>query len=431
MAIMISNPFGLFADPIGYLRRMAERNGPVVRMEFGPRQFILLNEPELIEEVLVRQAVAFEKFPRIERTKGLFGEGLLTSEEPLHLKQRRLAQPAFHRERLAGYAAEMVGATRRMTMRWKDGEERNAAQEMGNLALDIVSRTLFSTQTDEQAGRIGDSLDEVVKTLNHLVTPWGNVLLGLPTQVRKRYRAALGELDEIIHGFIAHRRQMTVKPNDLLTMLMEARDAESGLGMPDVQLRDELMTMFVAGHDTTANALAWTLYLLAAHPEWRERLEKEVDEVLGGREARMEDAAKLEMTSVVFRESLRLFPPVWILGRRALRGVEMKGMKIQRGAVVLVCMAVLHRQGSLFERPDVFDPMRGEPAHRYGYLPFGAGSRLCIGERFAWLEGVLCLATMAQRWRLDLAEGARVEMQPLLTLRPKHGLPMVLRERNT
>jgi cytochrome P450 len=212
--------------------------------------------------------------------------------------------------------------------------------------------------------------------------------------------------------------------------LMEARDAETGAGMPDLQLRDELMTMFVAGHDTTANALAWTLYLLAVNPEWRERMEKEVDEVLGEREAGMEDAGLLEVTGAVFRESMRLFPPVWILGRRALRGVEMEGLKLRKGAVVLVCMAVLHRLRRFYERPDVFDPLRREAGHRYAYLPFGAGSRLCIGERFAWLEGVLCLATLAQRWRLDLAVGAKVEMQPLLTLRPKHGLPMVLRRRS-
>jgi cytochrome P450 len=425
----VENPFRLFQDPLGYLSQIAVEKGDVARMGFGGREFVLLNDPERIEELLLWNAAGLEKFPRIERTKGLFGEGLLTSEEPLHLRQRRLAQPAFHRERLAGYATEMVAATKRMTAGWRDGEQRNAAFDMGQLALDIVSRTLFTTQTSSQALTIARALDCVVETLNHLVTPWGSLLLGLPTQTRRRYREALGELDRVIYGLIAERRAQAEPGDDLMGMLMRALDEETGKGMDDLQLRDELMTIFVAGHDTTANALAWTLYLLSQHPEHRARVEEEVDRVLGGREAGMGDVGQLVVTTKVFREALRMYPPVWILGRRLLRDVELSGVKLKRGTVVLVSMAVLHRRPKLYPEPDRFDPDRGEPEHRFAYLPFGAGTRLCIGERFAWMEGVLCLATMAQRWRLDVVEGAVVEPHPLLTLRPRNGLPVVVRER--
>lgn len=421
----IPNPFQLLSDPIAFFRAAAEAQGPVARIQFGSREFVLLNDPEIIEDLLIRHASSFEKFPRISRTRGLFGEGLLTSEEPLHLKQRRLAQPAFHRDRLSAYADEMVAATTRLTSRWTNGAAINAAHDMGNLALDIVSRTLFSTQTDSQAEQIGVALDQVVSTLNHLVTPWGNLLLSIPSPLRRRYRSALEELDQIIYGFIADRRKSRIEHTDLLSMLMNARDPDSGMGMPDLQLRDELMTIFVAGHDTTANALAWTLYLLSQHPQERARLEEEIDTVLQGRPANMNDAAMLPQTAAVFRESLRLYPPVWILGRRALKPIETPLIQLRRGAIVLVSMAVLHRRLELYEEPELFDPARRETKHRYAFLPFGAGSRLCIGERFAWLEGVLCLATIMQKWRLDLVPGTNVEAQPLLTLRPRSGLPMI------
>jgi cytochrome P450 len=427
--VALVNPFRLLTDPIGFFTQVAAEQGPVARFQFGSQEFVLLNEPAMIEELLLRQAGKLEKFPRIDRTRGLFGEGLLTSEEPLHMRQRRLAQPAFQRERLGAYADEMVAATGRLSASWREGEEFDAAHAMGKLALDIVSRTLFSTRTDAEAEKISESLDTVIRTLNHLVMPWGNLLIGLPTPVRQRYRAALKQLDQIVYGLIQSRRQASDPGTDLLGLLMAAKDQETGEGMPDLQLRDEVMTLFVAGHDTTANGLAWTLYLLAKNPEQRARLEAEVDEVLGGKPASMEDAARLKFTAAVFRESLRLYPPVWILGRRALENLPPSALALKKGTIILVCMAVLHRQARWFPAPEMFDPGRAEPAHRYAYLPFGAGGRLCIGERFAWLEGILCLATLAQQWRLDLAMDRAVKPEALLTLRPRGGLPMVARRR--
>ncbi|MFN9431229.1 MAG: cytochrome P450, partial [Acidobacteriota bacterium] len=317
----------------------------------------------------------------------------------------------------------------RLTRGRHEGKTVEAAHEMWVEALDIVSRTLISTQTNEQTEQISASLNTVIETLNHLVMPWGNLLVGMPTPVRRRYRRALDTLDAIIYGLIEERRRAPGVADDLLGMLMNARDSETGEGMPNLQLRDELMTMFVAGHDTTANALAWTLHLLSLHPEQRELLEREVDWVLGKRPATAEDVGRLPFTSAVFRESLRMYPPVWILGRRALAPVELSGLRLERGAVLLVSMAVLHRRPELFADPERFDPLRPPPEHRFAYLPFGAGARLCIGERFAWLEGVLCLATMAQRWRLEREEGGAVEAQALLTLRPRNGLALTPRRR--
>lgn len=424
------NPFQLLSNPIAFFRAAADAQGPVARIQFGSQEFVLLNDPVIIEDLLIRQSANFEKFPKISRTRGLFGEGLLTSEEPLHLKQRRLAQPAFHRDRLSSYADEMVASTQRLVAGWKHNQQINAAHEMGNLALDIVSRTLFSTQTDSQAEQIGAALDQVVRTLNHLVTPWGNLLLSFPTPVRRRYRSALEELDGIIYGFIEARRNGRQVHADLLSMLMEAKDPDTGEGMPDLQLRDELMTMFVAGHDTTANALTWTLYLLSQHPEEQALVEAEVDGVLQGKPASIQDASRLARTVAVFRESLRLYPPVWILGRRALRSIDTPLIQLRKGAIVLVSMAILHRRPGLFEEPERFLPGRKQPEAKFAFLPFGAGSRLCIGERFAWLEGVLCLATIVQNWRLSLVPGSIVEPQPLLTLRPRFGLPMISLNRN-
>jgi cytochrome P450 len=427
--LKLTDPVRLFRDPIGFFRTTADELGPRASFQFGPQRFFLLNDPPLIKELLVTQGHHFEKFPRIDKTKGLFGDGLLTSEEPLHMRQRRLAQPAFHRDRLAAYASEFTAATQRRTSTWQDNLTLDLAHEMNHLALDIVSRTLFSSQTEAQAAMISQSLDTILKTLNHLVMPWGNLLLTLPTPIKQRYRRALAAVDEVVYNLIDART--APNPNgDLLDMLLTARDADTNLPMPREQLRDEIMTIFVAGHDTTANALTWTLYLLSQHPDIQTQWHEEVDRVLQGRPACLEDAAHLALTTKIFEEALRLFPPVWILGRRALEETLLQDLVIPKNAIVLVSMAVLHRRPHLYEQPDAFLPHRAKPQDRYAYLPFGAGSRLCIGERFAWLEGILCLATIAQNWRIHIPKSQPVTPQPLLTLRPKEGLNATLEKRS-
>jgi cytochrome P450 len=289
---------------------------------------------------------------------------------------------------------------------------------MNHLALAIVSRTLFNTETNDDAMRISEALDVVLHTLNRLMLPPGPLLLSLPLPSTLRYRRALQTLDEIVYRIIHERRVSGKEEDDLLGLLMQAEDPETGQRMTDLELRDEVMTLFVAGHDTTANALTWTWHLLAQHPEAMAGVAEESRAVLGERSATAEDYPKLTFTERVLAEAMRLYPPVWILGRRSLS---------EPNSVYLVCMYVLHRRPELYADPNRFDPERFLPEnrdgrHKYAYMPFGAGSRLCIGERFAWMEIVLTVATIARRWKLLPTSDKPVEPLALLTLRPKLGL---------
>jgi cytochrome P450 len=416
---MIQNPLRFFAH-------LADSQGPRAHLKLGNRHFYLLNDPDLIRDLLITQGALFEKFPRIERTKGLFGEGLLTSEDPFHLRQRRLMQPAFQRERIAGYGRMMTSCTQALMAPWRDGQEIEATEAMSQLTLEIVARSLFTTEAGDKAATIAHELEVVLKMLNQLVMPWGPLLLDLPLPASRRYRAALRKLDEIVYKVIDDRIASGAEHDDLLGMLLSVRDADTGERMDRLQIRDEVMTIFVAGHETAANALAWTLYLLAENPGVREQMEAELDQALGGRPPGPEDYPQLPFCQRVFQESMRLYPPVWILGRRALEPYSCKDFSAPKGSILLVCMAVLHRREEFFPEPDRFLPDRWleAAAPKFAYLPFGGGGRLCIGERYAWMEGVLCLANLAQRYRLDLLPGNQVEPLGLLTLRPKHGLRM-------
>ncbi len=421
---MIQNPLRFFAH-------LADSQGLRAHLKLGNRNFYLINEPELIRDLLITQGSAFEKFPRIERTKGLFGEGLLTSEDPTHLRQRRLMQPAFQRERIAGYGKVMTRCTQTLMADWRDGQEIEATEAMSQLTLDIVARSLFTTEAGDKAVTIAHELEIVLKMLNQLVMPWGPLLLDLPLPASRRYRAALAKLDEIVYGVIDTRLRSGQDGGDLLGMLLIARDADTGERMERLQIRDEVMTIFVAGHETAANALAWTLYLLAANPEARAEMEAEISRVAGDRPPGPEDYPNLPYCQRVFCESMRMFPPVWILGRRALAPYTFEDFSAPKGSILLVCMAVLHRRAEFFPDPDRFWPDRWleSSTPKFAYLPFGGGGRLCIGERYAWMEGVLCLANLAQRFRMDLAPGNKVEPLGMLTLRPKHGLRMRLSAR--
>jgi cytochrome P450 len=421
----------MIQNPLRYFAHLADSQGSRAHLKLGNRHFYLLNDPELIRDLLITQGAAFEKFPRIERTKGLFGEGLLTSEDPFHLRQRRLMQPAFQRERIAEYGRMMTRCTRALMADWRDGQEIEATEAMSQLTLEIVARSLFTTEAGDKAATIAHELEVVLKMLNQLVMPWGPLLLGLPLPASLRYRAALRKLDEIVYGVIDARIASGEEHDDLLGMLLSVRDADTGERMDRLQIRDEVMTIFVAGHETAANALAWTLYLLAENPAAREQMEAELDQVLGGRPPGPEDYPNLPFCQRVFQESMRLYPPVWILGRRALADYTCSDFAAPKGSILLVCMAVLHRREEFFPEPDRFLPDRWlqSTAPKFAYLPFGGGGRLCIGERYAWMEGVLCLANLAQRYRLDLLPGNQVEPLGLLTLRPKHGLRMRVRAR--
>ncbi len=417
-------------DGPAFLQSMARQYGDVVFLPAGGQQVYFLNHPDFVREVLVTQQHKFKKSRVLERAKTLLGEGLLTSEGAFHLRQRRLVQPAFHRDRLAGYAATMVERACAARERWTEGKVIDMSQEMMRLTMDIVSRTLFSAEVEGEADEIAKALDGVFGLFDIILMPYSEVMQKLPLPMMRRFHAAKERLDATIYRLIRERRASGEDKGDLLSMLLLAQDEEGEGGMSDEQVRDELLTLFLAGHETTANALTWGWYLLSQNPSATARMRAEVDEVLGSRTPSFEDLPSLQCTGAVFAEALRLFPPAWAIGRRALEDVEFGGYRIPKGCVVLLSPYVTHRDARWFAEPDRFLPERwltedtGRP--KFAYFPFGGGSRVCIGERFAGMEGILLLAAIAQKWQFTLVPGHRVERKAQITLRPKFGMKMVV-----
>jgi cytochrome P450 len=362
----------------------------------------------------------------------VLGNGLLTSEGDFWRRQRRIAQPAFHKERIAAFGDVMVRAAEDTARAWtavaKSGGTLDVAAEMMRLTLRIAGETLLSSDVTGHAAVVGDAVSLLLREANRRILQPIEVPLRVPTPNNRRVLRVLSELDAIVFRMIEDRRRMTGgRPSDLLTMLMEARDEETGEGMTDKQLRDEVLTIFLAGHETTANALSWTFYLLSLHPEVARRTSAELADVLGGRAPQVADLGRLVYTTAVLKEAMRLFPPAWIVGRRAVEDDTIDGYDIPRDSIVFVSPWLTHRHPAFWQNPEGFDPERFLPEraatiHRYAYFPFGAGPRLCIGQGFAMIEAVLLLATLAQRIRLDLVPGHRVVPHPSITLRPRYGI---------
>ena len=413
-------------DAIGFLRRAAAEYGDITHFTFGPQHVYLVNHPDMIHDVLVRYGRSFQKGRALQRTKIVLGEGLLTSEGDQHKRQRRLAQPAFHRDRIERYGEVMIDRAARLRETWRDGQELDVHHEMMRVTLSVVAKTLFNAEVDEEADDIGRSLTELMAMFPLLITPFGEYLRRLPLARSRRFETALARIDRTIYGIIEERRRSGRDEGDLLSMLLLAQDEEGdGGGMTDKQVRDEAMTLFLAGHETTANALTWTLYLLSRNEAAENELHAELDRVLGDRLPTPADYPRLPYTEMVLAESMRVFPPAWGMGRLAMEDVPIGGWTIPRGAVVIVAPAVTHHDPRWWPDPLRFDPLRFTPVGkaarpRLTYFPFGAGTRICIGEGFAWMEGVLILATLAQRWRVRIAEEARP--QASITLRPRGGL---------
>jgi cytochrome P450 len=419
-------------NPVGYLLRIAnEYPSEIVRFRQGPREVYLVKHPDLVKEVLVTRQHDFSKSRALQWAKLFLGEGLLTSEGDFHTRQRRLAQPAFHRQRIGGYGADMVRRAAAAREGWRAGEVLDVDGEMMRLTLAVVSSTLFGIDVATQADDVREDLAVIISLFPRFSLPFFGLIQRLPLPSNARFDRAVGRLDALVNGLIAARRRDQVDRGDLLSMLLLAQDEEGdGGGMSDRQLRDEVMTLLLAGHETTSNALTWTWYLLSQHAEVEGRWRDELRTVLDGRLPSFEDLPALPYTEKVLAESMRLFPPAWGVGRRALRDVELGGFVVPTGTVVALAPYVVHRDARFWPEPDVFDPERFTPEAkaarpRFAYFPFGGGARSCIGEPFAWMEGVLLLATLGQRWRLRLAPGHRVEPQALITLRPRYGMRMI------
>ncbi len=401
------------------------------------RHIFQFNHPQLIEDLLLRDASHHHRGLVMQRAKMVLGEGLLTSEAPLHLRQRRLAQPAFHRQRIAAYGEIISGYTAEMTARWESGKIMNLQPDMLLLALRVVGKTLFDTNVETEVQQIAQAVDSFMGFLPLAFLPFPEVVLRLPLPTMNRIRKGQAYLDALIFRMITERRKDPRDRGDLLSMLLASVDTEDNSGgMSDQQVRDECLTVMLAGHETTANALSFALWELGKHPEVQERLHRESRAVLGDRLPAAEDYGKLPYAAQVFAETIRLYPPVWVTARMAAEEYQYRGITIPKGATLLAPQIVAHRDPRFWPDPMRFDPDRfseekkaGRP--RFCYFPFGAGARQCIGEGLAWMEGVLILASVARDWRLTLPDGAPPDlpMLPAISLRPRGGVHLKVERR--
>ncbi|HYL63192.1 MAG TPA: cytochrome P450 [Candidatus Methylomirabilis sp.] len=422
------------ADPLGYFSSVVREYGDIAGLRILSYRVYLINHPDYIEDVLVNHPRKFIKGRVLQANKRVFGKGLLTSEGDFWLRQRRLAQPAFHRARIAGYAATMVEYTERLLHEWQDREERDIHKEMMRLTLQIVGKTLFDADVEHDTQDVGKSMELLLKLGANFrrtifVPQW------LPTPANLRIERAIRQIEKVLYRIIAERRASGRDAGDLLSMLLEAQD-EDGSRMTDKQLRDEAITLFLAGHETTANAMSWTWWLLAKNPQAEARLHAELRDVLGGCPPSLEDLPRLVYTNHVITESMRLYPPAWGVARTCIEDHEIAGYPIPRGSGVSFSQWTVHRDPRWYDAPEEFRPERWEGdllkrLPRFAYFPFGGGPRQCIGNAFAAMEAALILATVAQRFRFQLVEGRPVVPLASITLRPRYGIPVrvVSRER--
>jgi cytochrome P450 len=420
-------------DVLGFLAGLAREYGDAVSFTAGLRRFYVFSHPDAVRDILVTHEDCFIKGPALRETKDMLGQGLLISEGDFHKRQRRLAQPAFHPQRVAGYADLMTRFARRLSDRWTDGQTIDLHQQMMQLTLAVVAKTLFDADVESDVAALGQAMDTSVRMFTRAMIPFGRLLNLLPLPSNFRFWSARRLLWNKIAEFIKQRRDSGIDKGDLLSMLLRATDTEGDhTGMSDVQLRDECITLFTAGHETTANALTFTWYLLARHPEIEQRMVDEIQTVLGDRPPTADDVPKLAYTRAVIAESMRLYPPAWGIGREVSREVEIGGYRLPPKAVILVCQWVTHRDERFWPEALKFEPQRWlgkSDRPRYAYFPFGGGSRACIGEAFAWMEAIVLLTTLVQRWRLELLDPAPIDLHPTITLRPRNGVAAKLKRR--
>ena len=434
-------------EPIRLFEHLLATYGPISCYSFMGTYIVYVNDPQYIREILVNRAGAMVKERTLVRMRILLGEGLITSDDPFHQRQRKLMAPAFHRQRIAGYGDMIPRIAEASIAGWRAGEVVDGNATMMKLSLDVIARTLFDTEVDDEIRSINDETNRIMGLYNFLVAfPAIEKVLHLPIPGVRAFRRSRARLDAIVGRMIAvRRREMEAEPErerpDLLSLLVASRyepdfEGETApTGMTDEQIRDEVVTIFLAGYETVANALTWTWYLLSQNPEAERRMHAELDAVLGmGAERRLpslETYAQLRYTEQVFSEAMRLYPPAWAMGRKSTEAIEMGPYRIPAGAHFFFSQYVMHRTPEYFPDPLRFDPERFTPEakaarEKFTYFPFGGGGRQCIGESFAWMEGVLILATIAQRWRLEFAGAEAPVPQAKITLRPKGPVAMRL-----
>jgi cytochrome P450 len=430
---LLGNAPEMSAGALDFIVRARRDCGDIVRLRFPFIRAYLVAHPDDIKRVVQDNHDNYTKKNIDYRLlKGGLGEGLLTSDGPYWLSQRRLIQPIFHRERITQLGALMAQAAARLAEDWQarahSREPFDAAAEMTRVTLAIVSRALFSVDVTQHAKVIGESLT----TLNEAIAQAGlsGLFPILPTRNNRRIRAAKRALDAVIWKIIGERRASADRPDDLLSLLLSARDSETGQGLSDVQVRDEVATFLLAGHETTANALAWTWYLLGKNPAAEEKLHAELAATLGGRTPNAGDLPRLKYAAMVIDESMRLYPPAWAFSRANIDHDELSGYRIKRGSLIYISQYLTHRHPEFWEEPERFEPERFLPERaaarpKYAYFPFGGVPRACIGNQFALTEAAIVLCTLAQRYRLKLVAEHPVQTQALVTLRPRYGIKVV------
>jgi cytochrome P450 len=418
------------SDPIRVFLGAADRYGDLVHLKVGPYHGYLLSSPDDIKHILQDNYRNYHKSPLYERLKESVGEGLVTSEDSFWRRQRRLAQPAFHRERIAAMVDAMVEAIDRTLLKWEvvaqRGETIDLVAEMMDLTQRIIVQTMFSTDLGPAAEIVKRTWPIVNQRIGE--TFWATKLeTRLPLPANRRFRRALHELDTVVYRIIEERQRSGGDKPDLLSMLLSARDEETGERMTDRQLRDEVMTMLLAGHETTSLALSWTYWLLLGRPDVDQGIAEEARRVIGGRRAMLADAERLTYTRMVIEEALRLYPPAWGFSRVALADDRIGSYRVPTGSLVFIIPFVVHRRPQLWPDPERFDPERFTAERvaarpKFAYLPFGGGPRQCIGNQFAMVEASLILAMIAQRYQVQVTPGQAVAAEPLVTLRPKPGI---------
>ena len=454
-------------DPINTLSKIAREYGDISYFRLGSEHVYLINNPDYIEKVLIYDHRNFKKGKRLQTAKTVLGEGLVTSEGDFHNRQRRLIQPIFHPKQIIMYGSIMADYAARMRDGWKDGSIVDISEEMMHLTLSIICKSVLNYDVESEAQLVGKALTTVRNYSKRLQSPVGHVLDKIPIlPAPKRAHEAKKEVDSLVYGLISDRRQQAESNSDklyddLLTKLLKAQDSDprqvrpskatststamstpADRKMTDKQVRDEVMTIFIAGHETTANALTWTFYMLSQYPDVEKKLLSELDSVLVGnignndenRIPSAEDIPKLQYTEKVLRESMRIYPPVWTMGRHVENDYSVGDYTVPAGSSILMSQYVMHHDSKYYDNPEQFNPDRWTEdfkTHlpRFSYFPFGGGIRGCIGEPFAWMEGVLIIATIAHKWTMRLIPGQRIKLDPAITLRPKYGMKMKLNQR--
>lgn len=426
-------------SPTDFFTEIARAHPRLAHVRIGAEHYYFLTHPDVIREVYVTNGRFTVKGRALQRSKVLLGDGLLTAEGDHWRRQRRLVQPAFHRDRVRGYADDMVAATVAHTAQhWSDGRRVDLVTELSTLTLTIVGRALFGADLSGDSGTVGAALAEMMAGSRRRVLPGGQLLDRLPLPVNARIESSIAGLDAVVQRLVDEHRA-TGDTGDVLSTLLAARD-DDGTAMSDRQVRDEVMTLLLAGHETTAMGLSWTFWLLSRNPQQTASLQQELDATLAGRPPTFDDLSRLPLTTATFAEALRLYPPAWTLGRRLTADLRVDGWTLPAGSLAVASQWVLHRDPRFWTRPLAFEPARwldadgrfdeaapGQP--RGAWFPFGLGQRVCVGEPFAWAEGALVLATLAQRWVPDIDAGCPAVPEPSVTLRPRGGLPTTLRAR--